>query len=218
MAVELVRPTERVLSDEDLSGWLAIPSTVVSDELNRGGGMSSEIRALSQATRFVGEALTVSVMAGDNLALHVAANSAPAGVVIVVNASGHAQTAVWGEILHTVGECRRVAGVVIDGVVRDIAKLRTSKVPVFARGTSSNGPHKGWGGTINGTIQCGGVGVDAGDLVLGDDDGVVVVPKQKLSGLRQRCLARLQFEESVLKRVRAGASTLDVLGIKAGGV
>ncbi len=171
MAVTLRHPLCRLLSDPVLGEWSGIPTAVISDELNRSAGMSASIAPMSGASRFAGEAVTVHTMVGDNLALHVAAGRAPKGSVIVVNAGGYSRTAVWGEILHTCAEVRGVAAVVIDGVVRDRAVLSKSATPLFACGSAPNGPHKGWGGTINGVIQCGGIAVGPNDLLVGDADG-----------------------------------------------
>ncbi len=214
MAVILVRPLDRTLSDSELTSFADVPTAIVSDELNRETGMSAEIRPIGDAARFVGEALTIRAMVGDNLALHVAASRAPAGSVLVIDAGGYARTAVWGEVLQVAAQARGVAAVVIDGVIRDRARLRRSLLPVFARGACPNGPHKGWGGTINGRIQCGGMSVDAGDVVIGDEDGIVIVPRPLLPGLLERCLKRLNKDNAVVKRAAAGESTLEILGLQ----
>ncbi len=213
MTVALRKPIARILSDADLAGWDRIPTTIISDELNREAGMEARIAPVSAAVRFVGEALTVTVMTGDNLALHVVANSAPRGTVLIVNAGQCSRTAVWGEILHAAAASQGVAAVIIDGVIRDRAALRQSSVPVFACGSTPNGPHKGWGGTINAPTQCGGVSVSPGDLIVGDDDGIAVIPRGRLPGLLDRCRERLQAETTLLERVRAGESSVKLLGL-----
>ncbi len=213
MAVTLRHPLCRLLSDPVLGEWSGIPTAVISDELNRSAGMSASIAPMSGASRFAGEAVTVHTMVGDNLALHVAAGRAPKGSVIVVNAGGYSRTAGWGEILHTCAEVRGVAAVLIDGGVRDRAVLSKSATPLFACGSAPNGPHKGWGGTINGVIQCGGIAVGPNDLLVGDADGVAVIPRHEIGGLLERCRRRMAGEESVLAKIRAGASSIEALGI-----
>jgi len=208
-------PLDRRLEDADLRAWREIPTSIVSDELNRTAGMSAAIAPLSRSMRFAGEALTVRVMVGDNLALHVAVSRAPAGCVLVVDAGGFMGTAVWGEILHTAAEARSLTAVVIDGAVRDRSALADSQLPIFARGATPNGLHKGWGGSINGAIQCGGVAVEPHDLVLGDADGIAVVPRVQLGGLLERCRRRMQSEVTALALIRQGKTTLDALSIAA---
>jgi 4-hydroxy-4-methyl-2-oxoglutarate aldolase len=215
MTVSIRHPITRLLTDAELGCWEDIPTAILSDELNREAGLSSAIAPISQIARFVGEALTVNVMVGDNLALHVAVNAAPRGAAIVVNAGGCLTTAVWGEVLHAVATYRGVTGVVIDGAVRDRESLRRSGVPIFARGSTPNGPHKGWGGTINGSVQCGGVSVVPGDLIVGDADGVVAVPRAKLPGLLERCRGRIDREAGFLRQIAAGGQTTEILGLSA---
>jgi 4-hydroxy-4-methyl-2-oxoglutarate aldolase len=203
-----------VLSDQELAVWAAIPTSIVADELNRAGGMSAAIRPLGQAERFVGEAVTAQIMVGDNLALHALVNVAPRGSVIVVDAGGFLGTAVWGEVLHTVAQVRGVAAVIVDGAIRDRDALRESPIPVFARGSTPNGPHKGWGGSINRDIQCGGVRVSPNDVLIGDPDGIVVVPRAELAGLLQRCTQRVLTEADAMRRIRGGESTLDLFDLR----
>lgn len=206
-------PLDRLLEDADLRAWREIPTSIVSDELNRTAGMNAAIAPLGRIVRFAGEALTVRVMVGDNLALHVAVSRAPAGCVLVVDAGGFTGTAVWGEILHTAAEARRLTAVVIDGAVRDRTALAQSRLPIFTRGATPNGPHKGWGGSINAAVQCGGVAVEPHDLVLGDGDGIAVVPRAQLGGLLERCRRRMQMEAAALVLIREGRTTLEALGI-----
>jgi regulator of RNase E activity RraA len=200
-------------TDDDMIPWRQIPAAIISDELQRSAGMTADITPISVRTCFVGEALTVHTMVGDNSALHVAANAAPAGCVLVVNAGGYLGTAVWGEILHSAALRRGVAAIVIDGAIRDRAILADSPIPVFARGSTPNGPHKGWGGMINGTIQCGGISVAPHDLIVGDRDGVVVIDRQQMPGLLERCKRRIGSEAAALARIRQGVSTLEALCI-----
>ena len=213
MSVIFRKPVERRISDDILRGWRGIPTSVIADELNRSGGMSSRIQSISQTERFVGEALPVQVMVGDNLALHIAIHHALPHMAIAVDAGGCMRTAVWGEILHAAAEKHEVAGVVVDGVVRDRAVLRESRLPIFAKGSTPNGPHKGWGGEINGHIQCGGVAVCPNDVIIGDADGVVVVPKLFAETLLAKCKQRIKFESNTLAALREGRSTLDLLGL-----
>ena len=127
--------------------------------------------------------------------------------------AGHTDTAVWGGILGQAAKARCVAALVVDGSVRDAAELRASGLAVFARGVVPGGPHKGFGGVINAPIQCAGVPVSPGDLVVGDDDGVVVVRPDQMDGLMEKCRARMAREEELARRIAAGASTVELLNL-----
>ena len=153
-------------------------------------------------------------MVGDNAALHYSLTVAWPGAVIVVDARGHLDTAVWGGILTHAAKRAGVTGVmIVDGSVHDVAELRESGVAVFARGAVPSGPHKGWGGSVNLVIQCAGVAVDPGDLIVADDDGVVVVGRRQMDGLLARCKARIDREATTLQRIDAGVTTVELQGL-----
>jgi 4-hydroxy-4-methyl-2-oxoglutarate aldolase len=211
MAMTIGQQPAPQLNEEQMAAWLDVPTTIISDELNRFGAMDAGIRPLADGVSFVGEALTVRVIAGDNAALHHAVAHARPGVVIVADAGGHMRSAVWGGILQLAAQAKGVRGVVIDGAIRDKAELRVATAPVFARGATPAGPHKGWGGDINQPIQCGGCPVSPGDLVRGDDDGVVIVPSHLIERLLQACRKRMAMEAGIEKQISLGASTVDLL-------
>ena len=118
-----------------------------------------------------------------------------------------------GGILVAAAVARKLTAVVIDGAVRDVAELRESGLAVYARAVVPNGPHKGFGGSVNTPIQCGGVPVNPGDLVVGDEDGVVVIRPNQLPGLIERCRARIEKEEKFVKQIEAGVSTVELMGL-----
>ncbi len=217
MALELKAAPEGLMSDAELAAWHDIPPAVISDELNRTGAMAAAIKPLAPGMKVVGQALTVQTMVGDNAALHYCLTVAWPGAVIVVDARGHLGTAVWGGILTYAAKHVGIAGVVIDGSVRDVAELRESGVAVYARGAVPSGPHKGWGGSVNVSVQCGGVAVDPGDLIVADDDGVVVVARRQMDGLLERCRARVAKEKTILERIDAGVTTVELQGLPPAG-
>jgi 4-hydroxy-4-methyl-2-oxoglutarate aldolase len=193
-----------------LTAWRAIPTSLISDERNRGGTMAAAIKSVAPGFGFAGEALTVKTMVADNLALHHAAAMAWPGAAIIIDAGGHLDHAVWGELLQLTAAKRGVVGVVIDGSARDLDDLRRSPVPMFCRGIVPAGPHKAWGGEINVAIQCGGCPVAPGDIIVGDDDGVAVVPRDIQADLLVRCKARLDSEQAVREQIEAGVTTVDI--------
>ena len=209
--LRIIEPELPHIEADVLAAWRAVPTSIISDERNRGGTMAAAIKPVAPGLGFAGEALTVKTMVADNLALHHAAAMAWPGAAIVVDAGGHVDHAVWGELLHLSATKRGVVGVVIDGSARDLDDLRRSPVPMFCRGIVPAGPHKGWGGEINVAIQCGGCLVAPGDIVVGDDDGVAVVPRDTQADLLARCTERLASEQGTRERIEAGASTVEIL-------
>ena len=213
MALEMNdSPAQRISSDE-ISAWREIPTAVISDDLNRTGTMHAAIKPIGPGMNFAGQALTAQTMVGDNGTLHYALTTAWPGCVIVVDARAHLETAVWGGILTAAAQASGVIAVVIDGAVRDVAELRESGLAIYARGVIPNGPHKGFGGSVNGPIQCAGVAINPGDLVVGDEDGVVVIRSDQLPGLMERCQARIIKEEAFLEKIEAGVSTVELMGL-----
>ncbi|MDH5750030.1 MAG: RraA family protein [Rhodospirillales bacterium] len=213
MGLNIEEKTFPNLGEDDFAPWREIPTTIISDELNRFGAMAAAIKPVRAGSAFVGEALTVQVIAADNAALHYAMTKAWPGAALVVDAGAFTDSAVWGGILHRVGVKQGIVGVVVDGAVRDLAELRGSSVPVYARGVVPAGPHKGWGGNINTPIQCGGCPVQPGDLVCGDDDGVVVVPRERMAALLPKCRVRIANEQKWEREIENGALTVDLLNL-----
>lgn len=212
MALTIHKVDFAKIPEGDLELWQKTPTSIISDELNRTCTLQSGIRPLQTDIGFAGQALTVQCMVGDNAPIHYAMTVAWPGCVIMVDGRGHTDTALFGEILGQAALAKGVIAVVIDGATRDSAELRRSDLYVYSRGIVPNGPHKGFGGAVNETIQCAGVSVTPGDLVVGDDDGVVVVPPNKMDGLRERCDARIASEAERIERIQAGATTVELLG------
>ena len=205
-------PAHRI-ADAELKEWSKLPTAVISDDLNRTQAMHAAIRPLELGMAFAGQALTCQVMVGDNAPLHYALGKAWPGCVVVVDARGHTGTAVWGGILTSAARQRGVCALVVDGSVRDAAELRESGISVYSRGVVPNGPHKGFGGSVNAPIQCAGVSVSPGDLVVGDDDGIVVVRPDQMDGLMELAKARIAKEEGMLAKIESGVSTVELLGL-----
>lgn len=198
---------------EKLEGWLELPTASVSDALGRLGGMDAGIERLS-GSRLAGRAYPVWTSAGDNSTIHRAVAEAPPGAVLVIDAEAHRARAVWGYVLTVAALRRGAVGAVIDGTVRDIDDIRKVGFPLYARGVCPVGPHKGFEGRHGHVVQCGGVSVAPGDLVLGDADGVVVVPSARLEEIFAKTQQKRMDEAHWIERIEAGDSTLDILGIR----
>ncbi|HUY99923.1 MAG TPA: hypothetical protein VMU89_06200 [Thermomicrobiaceae bacterium] len=183
----------------------------VGDAMRGYGILHYEIKPIAPGMRLLGTAVTVLTRPGDALYVARAADVAQPGDVIVIDAGGYADTAVIGDrIAYYMQAKRGVAGLVIDGGVRDVRGIRESGFPCFARGVTprifgSQGP-----GAINVPIVCGGVPVNPGDLVLGDDDGVVVVPGDDLERVLQLADEHLAGELARLDQVNQGKTLTEV--------
>ena len=137
--------------------------------------LSPKIVPLFRPISVSGPAYTVTALPGDNLAVHLAVERAPSGSVLVVTTDGNLDTGFWGEILTTAAQARGIRGLVTDGAVRDTRGIRALGFPVFSVGVAISGPGKKWPGVLGQPVIIGGVLVRPGDIVVGDDDGVVVV-------------------------------------------
>lgn len=143
-------------------------------------------------------------MVGDNGAAHAAIGMMEAGEVLVMDARGHTETAVWGGIMTRAAMQQGIAGLVLDGALRDAAEIRELGFPAFAAGVCPAGPSKGFGGVIDGPISCGGCPVKPGDIVLADDDGVAVVPLERQAEIYQASLRQIETENDINADTRSG--------------
>ena len=200
----------RRLAADEVSAWKKIPPPVASDCMNRTQAMLSCIKPVVEGQILCGQARTIQVMAGDCLAICEAIATAEPGEILVVDAGGVEDTAVWGGVMTFDAVQRKIGGAVIDGALRDIAEIRASGLPVFCRGAVARGPHHGYGGTIDGCISVAGAVVAAGDIVLGNDDGVVVVPLAQADEVLRAAQAHLVKEESWMRELRSGKSIKEI--------
>jgi 4-hydroxy-4-methyl-2-oxoglutarate aldolase len=208
---EFSRPSAELLKQfED------IPTSILSDCMNRFQAMDAGIKPLREGTKLIGAAFTVQAMESSNWEAHQALAMAEAGDVLVIAARGGMNNAVWGHVMSFAAKKRGLAGVVIDGCIRDGAENKADTLPIYCRGIASGGPHKGWQGNINVPVACAGVVVNAGDIIVGDDDGIVVIPLAKAEEVFAEAEERMAAEESWYKRLEAGETTVEILGLKKG--
>lgn len=158
-----------------------------------------------------GPAHTVMTALGDSSTIHRALVDAEPGSVLVVDAQGGTARAVWGSVLTAAAIERGAVGAVIDGAVRDIDEISSWGFTLFARATCPAGPHKGFHGTYRVPIQCGGVVVNQGDVVVGDGDGVTVVPSAGAETALAAVDEVTEREQQWLARIRAGESSAEIL-------
>lgn len=191
---------------------LALPSATVHEAAGRVGALPSAIKPVHPSMKLCGPAVTVHSPGGDNLWIHRALYVAQPGDVLVVYANEVHEYGYWGEIMSTAAQVRGLGGLVIAGGVRDIDLLERIGFPVFAtglciRGTGKDALARGW---VNHPVLLGDITVHAGDLVLGDRDGVVVIGRERADEVVQAAEQREAKEADVLRRIAAGERTLEV--------
>ncbi|HEX9880533.1 MAG TPA: 4-carboxy-4-hydroxy-2-oxoadipate aldolase/oxaloacetate decarboxylase [Candidatus Binatia bacterium] len=208
-ASSIARP-DRALVDRAA----AFPSATLHEAMGRKGALPYEIKPIAPKMKVCGPAVTVSCPAMQNLAIHRAIYMAEPGDVLVVTVGGAYGGGYWGEIMTYAARQRKIAGLVIDGCVRDKALIESMGFPVFARGLSIRGTLKDEEGCINLPVAIGDVVIAPGDLMVGDEDGLVVVPHLEIRSAIEAAEKREQKEEQFMKELDAGKSTLEILGLK----
>ena len=190
-----------------------IPASIVSDAMNRMNSMSADINPIIENVHVAGSAITVQCMVGDNIMVHKAIYIAEPGDVIVIDSKGHTHSSVWGSIMTKASKMRGIEAVVIDGAIRDINDNRKDSFPIYCKGYVPGGSQKSWGGNINMPIHCGGVSINPGDIIVGDDDGIVVVPLDMAEIVLNKSLETLKKEKEWIKKIEEGKTTLEAIGL-----
>jgi len=201
-----VRPAPSKPAPELVEAFREFDTPEVSDLMNRLYTMTSAIQNVTDpALKIVGPACTVKVFPGDNLMVHKSLDLAAPGDVVVVDAGSSPMNGVLGDLISTKARHRKIAGFVVDGLIRDLPRIRALQdFAVFARGVTPIGPlHRG-PGEVNFPISAGGIVVHPGDIIIGDLNGVVVVPQEAASELLERLRAQKASEASYLDAVARG--------------
>lgn len=207
---EIERPPEALVAEFE-----GIPTPILSDVTSKyENTMASQIEAVPQDVSMAGTALTVKTYPGDNLMAHKALTMAEAGDVLVIDANAYTEAGLVGELFSTSCQRHGIHGTVIDGAARDVEEIDELGFPVFARGTSPKGSYKAHPGSINVPVSCGGLVVEPGDIVVGDDEGVVVVKPHHAEAVLEDARAKLDDEASTLARIQDGEYIYDIAGFE----
>jgi len=190
-------------------------SATVHEAMSKRGAMYSPIKPLYSGMKACGSAFTVKSQAGDNLMLLKALDLAQAGDILVVDLGQVSEEGPWGEIMTIQAEVKGIAGLVVDGSVRDSMEIKEHGFPVFCRSVSVVGTAKDSLGYINHPISCGNTIVNPGDIILADEDGVVVIPLAEAEETLEKSKARVAKEEKQIARIRAGESLFAMSGLQA---
>ncbi len=189
------------------------PTATIYEAAGKRGDMAPDIRPIVPGVSLAGVAYTVRTFPSDTTAVIRALDAAPAGSVLVIDAGGTDRAAVWGGTSSLVCSLRGLAGCVTNGCVRDTDDLRETGIAVYAAGIAPRGTlknHEGWREIL---VSVGGVTVAPGDYVIGDGDGVVVVPAAEGAAICERASAQRELEEARDARVRDGESLASIIGL-----
>ncbi|WP_246079410.1 RraA family protein [Paenibacillus piri] len=192
------------MSEDIIERAKRLNTTLLSDVMGCTGAMDYEIKPVASGMKVFGTAMTVSLRPGDNLFLHKAISMGQKGYVLVADGKGHVANAYLGELMAEAAKTLGLEGIVIDGAARDRQALCELNLPIFCKGFIPNGPHKDGPGTLNTPVSCGGVSVQPGDLVVGDDDGVVVVPRGIIEEVFSLAEKKADYEEQRKQAIRSG--------------
>lgn len=196
-----VLPHTRKVSAEWVERYRDVPVANISDSMNRMTAGGARLRAMHRQGVLVGPALTVKARPGDNLMLHYAIDIAKPGDVIVVDAGGDLSNALIGEMMVAYAIKKGVAGIVINGAIRDAASIGAGDFPLFAAGVTHRGPYKDGPGEINVPIAIDGMVIEPGDLVIGDEDGLLCVPYDQVESVHGRAHAKHAAEQKQLQQI-----------------
>ncbi len=201
---------ERDLPDANVvEGFKTLPAANVADTMGRSCALNSQIHLISspQEPIMVGVALTVKARPGDNLMLHKALDMAgPSDVIIVAN-EGDRTHSLMGEIMAVYAQStRKVAGIVLDGPIRDIDVLSQMNMFLYATGSTPGGPYKEGPGEVNVPVSIGNIAVNPGDIVLGDRDGVIIIPREDAANILEESLKYSVMDASKVTAAKNGTS------------
>jgi RraA family protein len=199
-----ILPIDKRLDRQLVEQFRSVVTPHISDNLNRMHAIGSNLRPFHKEGKLIGIALTVKTRPGDNLLVHKAIDMAEPGDVIVVDAGGDTTNAIVGEIMLQLARKKGITGFVIDGAIRDSKAFMEGDFPVYAAGVTHRGPYKDGPGEINVPISVGGMLVYPGDLILGDEDGIAVVPQDSASEILELVKLQEAKEMEILKSIENG--------------
>ena len=200
------RPSEELLNKVG-----GIWAGTLADDMGPHGAMDHTIRPLFEGIELFGSALTVLCYPGDNIMVHKALQLARPGDIFVVDCGGSVDQSVIGYNQTLQARRKGVKGMVTNGCIRDVRDIRKDKFPVFCYGITPRSPQKNTAGSVNVSVQVGGVVVNPGDIVVGNDDGVTVVPLSIAEEIIEKARARMDMEHQQIADTSAGKITLDAL-------
>ncbi len=187
-------------------------AATIHEALSKYGNLPSAIKPISSTMKVCGPAYTVKTMPRDNILLHRAYAYAKPGDVIIANCSGFYEAGYWGDLMSLGAKTKGINGLVIDGCVRDADEIEAMGFSVFSRGLCILGTSNHGDGFLNEPIIIGGVLINPGDIIIGDRDGVVVVPQNRIKEAIEKSAAREAKEENIRRQLREGKTSIEIYG------
>ena len=200
------------ISKELIAKISQFSAATLHEALGKYGNLPSSIKPIASNMKICGPAYTVKTIPRDNVLLHRAYAYAKAGDVIVANCSGFYEAGYWGDLMSLGAKTKGIAGLVIDGCVRDADDIEAMGFPVFSRGLCILGTSNHGDGTLNEPIIMGDWVVNPGDIIVGDRDGVVVIPQNRVEEAIEKAILREEKEENVRRGLRKGLNSLQIYG------
>jgi 4-hydroxy-4-methyl-2-oxoglutarate aldolase len=195
---------------ELIDQFRGIGTATVHEASGRKGAVDCAIKPIKAGVRLCGPAFTVQCHPGDNLMLHKAIERAQPGDILVASVGGHYEAGYFGGLMATSAVAKKIGGLAIDGSIRDSAEIIGMGFPIFCRGFCIRGTTKTVLGLINHPTLFGNVLVHPGDLILGDDDGIVVVERKECEEVLEKSIKRVEAEKVKSEKLKAGVSSVEL--------
>jgi 4-hydroxy-4-methyl-2-oxoglutarate aldolase len=202
---EIKRPPKKLIEP-----FREIGAATVHEASGRKGAVDPAIKPTNRGVRLCGPAFTVQCHPGDNLMLHKAIERAQPGDVLVASVGDYYEAGYWGGLMATSAVAKKIGGLAIDGCIRDSAEIIKMGFPIFCRGFCIRGTTKTVLGLINHPTLFGGVLVNPGDLILGDDDGIVVVDRMGCEEVLEKSIKRIEAEKVKSEKLKTGVSSIEL--------
>ncbi|QZN95571.1 RraA family protein [Symbiopectobacterium purcellii] len=202
---------KNTLTDAVVEHLIRLGSATIYEAQGAVGALSEAIKPLARGMKMAGSALTLHMRPGDNLMVHYALMHAKKGDVLIINCDGFTGAGIWGDVLTTQAQHIGLAGLVVNGAVRDSDAIIESGFPVFARGISIRGTEKKQPGTFNETLIIDDCIIRSGDIVVGDSDGLVVIEREKIDNVIKLSDEREEKENNYKNKILNGATTAELM-------
>ncbi|WP_407314325.1 RraA family protein [Desulfosporosinus sp. SB140] len=186
---------------EIIRQFMELPTTCISDAMKGLNNMDASIKPLKERYKIAGRAFTVKIPAGENLAVLRAIREAKPGDILVIDAKGDTYRAIAGDFIVGMAKTLELSGIVVDGVIRDIIGIKELDFPVFCKGTTVAAGNKHEQGQLNVPISCGGTTIYPGDLIVGDVDGVVVIPQTRENEILRKAMDKFVKDQERAERI-----------------